>query len=334
MVRKVLGAAGIAAVLAFLAAAAQAQTLELKVSHYVPPNHTVHKALEAWAEELDKRSHGRLKLRIYPAAQLGPVQRQFDLARNGQVDIAYGLTGATPGRYPLTELASLPFMWPKDGATSAITSKRLTELAPKYLAPEYPGLHILWMGVTPTVSFFTARKEIGSATDVRGLKLRFQGEQHAKILRTLGAAPLQVPPGEVADGMSKGVIDGALFNCEAAESFGLGTVTRYVAEPGFVTATLGLVMNRAKYDALPPDLRAIIDETSGPAAAEALGRRWDAAEEHGRAYMAANKVTLHRMDEAALNAMRGDLEPLALEAIDALEKAGKPARAFVVDYRR
>ena len=134
--------------------------------------------------------------------------------------------------------------------------------------------------------------------------------------------------------MSKGVIDGALFNCEAAESFGLGAVTRYVAEPGFVTATLALVMNDAKYNALPPDLKAMIDETSGPAAAEVLGRRWDAAEQHGREYMQANKVNLHKMSEAELSKMRNDLQPLALEAIDALEKAGKPARAFIAEYRR
>ena len=46
--------------------------LELKVSHYLPPNHTVQKVLEDWAQEIEARSAGRLKLRLYPAAQLGP----------------------------------------------------------------------------------------------------------------------------------------------------------------------------------------------------------------------------------------------------------------------
>ena len=154
------------------------------------------------------------------------------------------------------------------------------------------------------------------------------------MLRVLNGVPLQVPPGEIADGMAKGVIDGALFNYEAAESFGLGSVTHYVAEPGFVTGTLGLVINEARYNALPEDLRAIIDGTCGPAAAEAIGRRWDAAEEHGREYMQANKVTLRPLGAPELGKMRGDLEPLTLEAIGALEKVGKPARAFVADYRR
>ena len=94
------------------------------------------------------------------------------------------------------------------------------------------------------------------AADARGLKIRFQGEQNAKIAaggrRGTGC---RVPPGEVADGMAKGVIDGAIFNAEAAESFGTLQVTRFVSEPGFSTATLGLAMNPARYASLPPTCR-------------------------------------------------------------------------------
>ena len=73
---------------------------------------------------------------------------------------------------------------------------------------------------------------------------------NARILRELGAISLQVPPGDIADGLSKGVIDGAIFDYEAAESFGIDPMTRYVAEPKFVTATVALVINQAKYDSL------------------------------------------------------------------------------------
>ena len=316
------------------AARAQApvQTMELKVSHYLPPNHTVQKVLEDWAAECDARSGGRLKLRIYPASQLGPVQRQFDLARNGQADMAVGLTGATPGRYPMTELASLPFVEPKAGDTSAVMSRRLTELAPRYLQPEFAGLRLLWVGVQPLSSFFTARREVDAVSALRGLKMRFQGEQHAKVLRALGAVPLQVPPGEIADGMAKGVIDGAVFNYEAAESFGLMSVTRHVMEPPFFTATLVLVMNQAKYDALPPDLRAILDDTTGPGAAEKLGVRWDAAQQHGRDAMLAAKVDLNTLPLAEMDKLRTALQPLVAEAVAALDKSGKPATQLLADY--
>lgn len=221
-----------------------------------------HKFLVLWGEKLAELSNRQLTLRIYPAAQLGPPPRQFDLARNGQADIALGLMGATPGRYPISELSSLPFAFPSGRSESAVTSRRLTDLAPRYLTAKFTGLRILWFVVSPPVTFHTARRKIGGPADARGLKIRFQGEQNAKILRAVGAAPLQVPPGEVADGMGKGVIDGAIFNCEAAESFGTVQVTRFVSEPGFSNATLGLVMNPARYEALPADMRKLIDDTT------------------------------------------------------------------------
>ncbi len=313
---------------------ARAEPLELKVSHYLPPNHTIHKWLEDWAQDLDTRSAGQIKLHIYPASQLGPVNRQFDLARNGQADMAVGLTGATPGRYPMTEIAALPFVFPKEGNTSAIASKRMTELAPKYLTPEYPGLHVLWVGITPPNTILTARHEIDTLADLRGLKIRFAGEQHAKVLRALGAVPLQVPPGEIADGMAKGVIDGAVFNYEAAESFGLSTVTQHAVEPSFIAGTLVLVMNQAKYDALPPDLRALIDSTTSPKAAEQLGVRWDVAQQHGRDVMVAAKVGINTLAPAEVDKLKTVLTPLVQEDVDALDKAGKPASQLLQDYTR
>ena len=111
--------------LAFSASAAQAQTFELKLSHFVPPNHTFHKWAQAWTEDLTKQSGGRLKFQIYPNGQLvGPPNRQFDAARNGITDISFVLHTVTPGRYPITELCQLAFTWPKAGSGSATTSKR------------------------------------------------------------------------------------------------------------------------------------------------------------------------------------------------------------------
>src|SRR5581483_687143 len=155
-----------------LSGGAQAQTIELKLSHFLPPNHTFHKWAQAWAERLDKESGGRLKVTIYPNGQLvGPPNRQFDAARNGIVDMAFTLHTVTPGRYPITELCQLAFIWPKAGSGSAVTGKRLTELAPTYLAREHEGLHILWMTVAmPTV--VESKIPLAKLDDFKGVKIR------------------------------------------------------------------------------------------------------------------------------------------------------------------
>ena len=112
---KLAKACALAIAVVFSAGAAHAadKVYTLKLSHFVPPQHAFHKWVVKWTEKITKESNGRLKFQIYPNGQLvGPPNRQFDAARNGIVDIAWCLHGVTPGRYPMTELANLPFTWP------------------------------------------------------------------------------------------------------------------------------------------------------------------------------------------------------------------------------
>jgi TRAP-type transport system periplasmic protein len=313
---------------------ASAQTIELKVSHFLPPNHTFQKAMELWSADLEKQSGGRLKLRIYPAGQLGGgPNRQFDAARNGLVDIAISLHGATPGRYPLTELASLPFARPSSGLTSAITSRRLTELAPTYMAKEHEGLRILWMAVTPPLMFHS-KTPIRSVDDFKGRRIRYAGIQFKNIIDSLGAVPLLVPPQETQDGLSKGIIDAATFPYEGAASFDIATVAKYTLEPGVSSATFAVVMNPAKYDSLPNDLKALIDKTSGPDAAGKFGVMWDEAEKQGKISMVAKGTEASTLPDAELQKMKKIFEPQIDAAVADVEKQGKPGRKFFDDYIR
>lgn len=310
----------------------QGAAFELKVSHFLPPNHTFQKELARWSDELEKASSGRLKLKLYPAAQLGPPPRQFDLARSGVADIAIGLTGSTPGRYPITEIASEAYVAPKAGDASAVTSRRLTELAPDYLTAEYPGVRLLWAMVTAPLKFHTTKVAIKTLADFKGLRIRYAGEQFAEIVTALGATPLAVPPGETQDGLSKGIIDGATFPYEGAQSFDIGTVAHHSLEPGISTATFVTVMNPRKYDALPKDLQALIDQGSGPAMAGRFGAALDEAEAAGRAYMIAKGVEISTLSPESLAQVKKQLAPLLEKRLATLESEGKPARKFHAAY--
>ena len=317
-----------------LASPAVAQTIELKVSHFLPANHTFQKAMVAWSDELEKASNGRLKLDIYPAGQLGGgPNRQFDAARNGSVDIAISLHGATPGRYAMTELASLPFASPQAGLTSAIASRRLTELAPTYLAKEHEGLKIFWMAVTPPLMFHS-KSPIHTIEDFKGKRIRYAGIQFKNIIDSLGGVPLLVPPQETQDALAKGIIDAATFPYEGAASFDIATVAKYTLEPGVSSATFAVVMNPAKYASLPDDLKALIDQTTGPAAAEKFGKAWDQAEQQGKVSMLAEGTQVFVLPPAELAKMKQAFAPQVDAAIAEVEKQGKPGRKFFEDYTK
>ncbi len=307
-----------------LAGTAQAQEFELKVSHFLPPNHTFHKELLRWGDDLAKKSNGRLVLKVFPAGQMGPPPRQFDLVRTGVADIAIGLTGSTPGRFPLTELSNLPFMVNQ----SAKSSKALTELAPKYLAPEFAGVKILYLMTTTPLKFHMASKQLNTMADFKGLRIRYAGEIFAESVKAFGAVPLAVQPGDVVDAMSKGTIDGALFPFEGAQSFQVGTVAKYSYEPGVNAASFFFVMNPSSYEKLPPDLRALIDQTTGPAGAERMGKLLDDAEVEGRAYMTSKGVQIIPFSAATQAEMQAAVKPIVDDTIGKLEAKGQPARAI------
>jgi len=317
-----------------LAGGAQAQTIEIKMSHFLPPNHTFHKWAVAWGEQLAKESNGRLKLTIYPNGQLvGPPNRQFDAARNGITDMAFVLHGVTPGRYPTTELVNMAFSWPKAGSGSAITSKRLTELAPTYLAKEHEGLHILWMAVAmPLV--VQSKAPIRKLDDFKGIKIRYAGTQNRSLYESLGAVPLLIAPPESQDAMAKGIIDATSFPHEGALSLDLGAVAKNATEPGMATAPFALVMNPAKYNSLPADLKALIDKTSGAAAAEQFGKEWEAAEKHGRDEEIKQGVQIHTLSDADIAEIKRKAVQRIEDAIAAVDKAGKPGRKFYEEYTK
>ncbi len=302
------------------------------VSHFLPPNHTFQKAMVAWSDEIEKQSAGRLKLRIYPAGQLGGgPNRQFDAARNGVVDIAISLHGATPGRYAMTELASLPFVSPSPGNASAVTSRRLSELAPEYLSKEHEGLRILWMAITPPLMFHS-KTPIRTIADFKGKRIRYAGVQFKNIIDSLGAVPLLVPPQETQDGLAKGIIDAATFPYEGAASFDIATVAKYTLEPGVSAATFAVVMNPAKYASLPDDLKALIDKTTGPDAAAEFGASWDEAEQEGKTAMLAKGTQVSTLAKDELELMKATFKPQVETAIGEIEGQGKPGRKFFEAY--
>ncbi|MFT6607433.1 MAG: TRAP-type C4-dicarboxylate transport system substrate-binding protein [Halocynthiibacter sp.] len=322
-------AAAMAMVVAGFSAPASAETL--KVTTFLPPMHTFVTAIKEWGAELSERTGGELQLEVFPAAQLGPPPRQFDLVRSGGADIGIFLHGLTPGRFPMTELAGLPLSAPSAGNESAITSRRLTELAPEYLAKEHEGTKILWLAVTPPLKVHFANADPSDLGNLKGLRLRYAGSTWQQIFEALGASPVPVPPAETADAMGKGIVDGASFPFEATKAFDLGPVSKYSMEPGLASATFAVVMSDAAYNRLSPEHQALIDETTGPDRAAWFGAKWDAGESHGRAYMEEAGVKIVKLDDAQIATLKGTFKGIVDGAVTA---AGETAPGFVGAYTK
>ena len=92
-------------------ALAQDKTVEWRFSHWVPPSHPMHPAAEAWAQSIEKASGGTIKMKIFPAQQLGKAFDHYNMARDGIADVAHVNPGYEPGRFPVIGAVELPFLF-------------------------------------------------------------------------------------------------------------------------------------------------------------------------------------------------------------------------------
>ena len=69
---------------------AQDKTIELKLSHWVPPTHPLQKSMEEWGADVEKASGGTIKYKVYPSQQLGKAFDHYDMARDGIADVKTG----------------------------------------------------------------------------------------------------------------------------------------------------------------------------------------------------------------------------------------------------
>jgi TRAP-type C4-dicarboxylate transport system substrate-binding protein len=260
--------------LAGAAAGVQAQTIKLKVHHFLGPQSIQHTTmLGDWCKALDRDSKGRLQCDIFPAMQLGgtPIQL-LDQARDGVVDVAWTLQNYTAKLQKL-EVFELPFMM----TNAEATSRAAWDYAQKFMQDEFKDVKLLAVHVHGPGNIYTKTKPVKVLADLRGLKVRAPTRQVNKMIASMGATPVAMPVPQVSDALSKGVIDGAVIPYEVAPGLKVNELTNFTAETdrnfnALYTTVFVVPMNKAKYDSLPADLKAVIDKNSGREFSAFLGK--------------------------------------------------------------
>ena len=311
--------------------AVSAQEIQLKASLFPPPSNPLVKAMDKWAEEMKAKSGGRLVIKVFPASQMGPPPRQFDLARTGVADISVPLHGATPGRFPLTELTHVP------GVAKGIygASLGLSEIAAQVFASDYPGVKVLNVLILPTV--IISRSEIVTAGDLKGKRVRAAGSVQSDVLEALGAVPTLVQPGDMNDALSKGMIEGVSTAFSGIDSYKLDDIGKFIAEGDMGSVTFATVMNLAAYNALPPDLKKLIDEESGLANAKIFARMLADDEASLRANLVKKGIKFTKLpDDGPLKQVGGKILDQAIKKASAngvdASKALEQMKAAMAKY--
>jgi TRAP-type C4-dicarboxylate transport system substrate-binding protein len=266
--------------LALHAGAATAQPIELKLAYFVGDQHAMSQWLVKWANKLEQDSGGRIAVKRFPGSQMGPMQQHYDLARTGQADVAWFLHGATPGRFPLTEISHLPYLV----GSAEIGTKVLNdpELRAKYLDAEHRGVKVLLLLTHQPGNVHTTKKAIRTTDDMKGLRLRFASPTIREFVAALGGTPVGVLATEQVEQLQKGTIDGTFIDYGGAGiAFKMGGVLKYSTEMYSYVSSFAVAMNQDFWNKLPPDLQALVTKSMTGVEKE-VGEAWDGLDVIGK----------------------------------------------------
>ena len=272
--RQLLRSAAVAALAAPWVAGAQ-QQVTLKFHTFVPSGSNVWmRVITPWMRKVEQEAGGRIKFEGYTSMQLGGTPPQLlDQARDGVADIVWTLTGYTAGRFPKAEVFELPFMtYDAEGSSKAVWEFMNTHAAEELKDVQFLAFHTHGLNV-----IHTRRKAIRTVADARGMKIRGPSRRATQMLSALGAVPVGMPLPQIADALTKGVVEGAMIPWDTAPSAKLDELSSHHTEfePGQLglnNSTQIMVMNTGAYQKLPADLRRVIDANSGLATSAYFGK--------------------------------------------------------------
>ena len=305
---------------------AGAQPIELKLAYFVGDQHAMSQWLIRWANNLEKDSGGRIMVKRFPGSQMGPVQQHYDFVRTGQADVAWFLHGATPGRFPLTELVQVPYLV----GSAEIGTKVLndSELRSKYLDAEHKGVKVLLLLTHQPGNVHTTKKPIRTVEDMKGLRIRFASPTIRDFIAALGGTPVGVLPTEQVEQLQKGTIDGVFIDYGGAGiAFKMGGILKYSTEMYSYVSSFGVAMNPDFWNRLSPDLQGIVTKSMTGVEKE-VGEAWDGLDVPGKKAImdgGGEAIRLSPEENARFRKIGADV---AEARVKELESKGMPARAI------
>lgn len=344
--RALLGTAGAAVAMpaVITSARAQAPVATFKLHHFLPPVSNGHaKMLAPWAKKVEADSQGKIKIDIFPSMQLGGTPPQlYDQVRDGVVDMCWTLPGSTPGRFPTTEVFELPFIGAEKGLPTALAAQ---EFANTYLKDEVKDVKVLSYWAHDAGHIHTVSKQIKTMDDLKGVKLRNPTRLAGEALKALGAVSVGMPVPQVPESLAQKVIDGAVIPWEVVPAVKVHELTKFTTEimgsPSLYAASFFLAMNNAKYNALPADLKAVIDANSGMAFAALAGKMWDDEAVRVRKIVVDRGNTVIQLDAAEKAKWQKATEPVYTAWIEQMKaknidgaKLVEAARALVAKHNK
>jgi TRAP-type transport system periplasmic protein len=231
-----------------------AGSIKLTYANFPPAQTFPSVQMERWAREVEKRTNGAVKIQTFPGGTLLPAKNIFEGVISGTADIGNFAMSYQPGRFPVSEAIDLPL-----GFTSARSASLvLYDLVEKYKPREFEKVKILTVFTCPPTDIMT-KKPVRSLDDLKGMELRVSGTS-AEIIKRLGGIPIAMPQSETPEAIQKGIVQGIVSSMEILQDFNFAAYCPYATRANLSVVSFAVVMNKEKWDALPAEVKKVMDD--------------------------------------------------------------------------
>jgi TRAP-type C4-dicarboxylate transport system substrate-binding protein len=272
-----------------------------------------------WAREIEKRTDGKVQITMHYGGTLTPADKCYDGVIRGISDIGMSVCGYTRGRFPLTEVIELP-LGHKSGS---VVTKVINEYFNKFKPKEFDDVKMMYMHAHGPGMLHT-KKAVEKLEDVKGMKVRAFGAV-TKLASALGGVPVSMTMGETYEALSRGVVEGSIAPYEALQGWKWGEVVKFTVEAPamYYSSAFFIAMNKAKWNALPPDIQKIIEQINGEWI-EKHGKGWDEIDKAGKDFTIklGNKIIILSVDEN--RKWERALKPLYDDYVKSMKDKGLP----------
>ncbi|QOY34606.1 TRAP transporter substrate-binding protein DctP [Anaerobacillus isosaccharinicus] len=296
--------------------------IELTYAFFAPANTFPAVQMEKWAEELEARTNGRVKVNTFPGGSLLTAENMYQGVANGIADIGLSSTTYEPGRFPLLAIADMPSGYPN----ATVASKVLHQLVSEYPPEAFNNFKIITTFATEP-SFIQSQLPISNLNELKGKQLRIAGAA-TPIMEKLGAAPVGMSQAEVPEALQTGIVNGFVSSREVLQDLKLAEMVSYITDYPLTINTFVAVMNQDVWNSLPKDVQQVIDELNAEMATftgEYLDNhvknsiKWS-QQEHG-----VEVITLTESEKETWDKILREMQE---DYVNSLEAQGLPGKEF------
>ena len=232
----------------------------ITVTHIVDEAHSWHKASEFFKQEVEKRSGGKIEVKIYPNSQLGnEIDTIQSALTGGGVDVV--ITGESMMTYiPELGILGVPYLMTSDAHVEAVAGGEIGKEIDNLMLMDGAGFRCLAYFVRGPRDV-TANKAIRTPDDIKGLIIRTPASTiTVSTFESFGAKPTPMAFSEVFTSLQSGTIQGQENPLAMIKSGNFYEVQKFLCKTEHLRTWLYFAMSEQSFQALPADLQKIVLE--------------------------------------------------------------------------